>query len=181
MNHYTDDDLIDYLHGEVSDEVDARIHAHLALCGDCSMRYDAEAGVGEMLRASALAAERPFPPMIRAHVWATIRAAEPTLLERVRALINPLVAVPTAAALALLMYFSVPIVRGDRATAPTVAAAYYFEEHAAAGLENPLADHVNTNATLAFGHSGTSARAASSPLIDAADAATLDDLAASRE
>jgi len=179
MNHYTDDNLIDYLHGEVSDEVDARMHAHLAHCSDCSARYDAEAGVGEVLRASALAQERPFPPMIRAYVWATIRAAEPTPLERIRAFINPLVAVPLAAALALLMYFSVPIVRGDRATAPTVAAAYYFEEHAAEGLENPLADHVNTNATLAFGHAGIGA--ASSPLIAAAGAATLDDLAASRE
>jgi predicted anti-sigma-YlaC factor YlaD len=180
MNHYTDDDLIDYLHGEVSDEVDARVHAHLARCGDCSARFDAQARLGEMLRASALAQERPFPPMIRAHVWASIRAAEPTPLERIRAFINPLVAVPVAAAFALLMYLSVPIVRGDRATAPTVAAAYYFEEHAAEGLENPLADHVNTNATLAFGQTSTVA-AASSPLIDAADAATLDDLAASRE
>jgi hypothetical protein len=116
--------------------------------------------------------------MIRANVWAAIRAAQPTPLERFRAFINPLVAVPVAATLALLTYLSVPVIRGDRATAPTVAAAYYFEEHAAEGLENPLADHVNTNATLAFGR--TSA-AASSPLIDAADAATLDDVAASRE
>jgi predicted anti-sigma-YlaC factor YlaD len=179
MNHFTDDDLIDYLHGEVSDEVDARIHAHLAHCGDCSTRFDNEAAVGEMLRSSALAEERPFPPLIRAQVWAAIRAAQPTPLERIRAFINPVVAVPIAAVLALLMYFSVPIVRGDRATAPTVAAAYYFEEHAAEGLENPLADHVNTNATLAYGQAGGAA--VSSPLIDAADAATLDDLASSRE
>jgi predicted anti-sigma-YlaC factor YlaD len=178
MNHFTDDDLIDYLHREVADEVDARIHAHLAHCSDCSARYDNEAAVGELLRASALAEERAFPPMIRANVWAAIRAARPTPLERIRAFISPVVAVPLAAALALLMYFSVPIVRGDRATAPTVAAAYYFEEHAAQGLENPLADHVNTNATLAL---GTSASLASSPLIDAADAATLDDLAATQE
>jgi len=179
MNHYTDDDLIDYLHGEVSDELDVRIHAHLAQCSDCSERYDAEAAVGELLRASALAEEQAFPPMIRAQVWAAIRAAQPTPLERIRAFFNPLVAVPVAAALALLMYLGVPIIRGDRATAPTVAAAYYFEEHAAEGLENPLADHVNTNATLAYGQAGGAA--VSSPLIDAADAATLDDLASSRE
>jgi predicted anti-sigma-YlaC factor YlaD len=178
MKHFTDDDLIDYLHGEVSDVLDARIHGHLARCSDCSARYDAEASVGEMLRASALADERAFPPLIRAQVWAAIRAEQPTPLERIRAFVSPLVAVPLAAALALLMYFSVPIIRGDRAAAPTVAAAYYFEEHAAQGLENPLADHVNTSATLALGHSSA---AASSPLIDAADAATLDDLAASRE
>jgi anti-sigma factor RsiW len=178
MKHFTDDDLIDYLHGEVPDEADARIHAHLAVCSDCSSRYDAEAAVGEQLRASTFAQERPFPAIIRAQVWAAIRSAEPTPLERLRAFINPVVAVPLAAALALLMYFSVPVLRGDRATAPTVAAAYYFEEHAAEGLENPLADHVNTNATLAFGRANTGANA---PLIDAADAATLDDVAASGE
>jgi anti-sigma factor (TIGR02949 family) len=178
MNHFTDDDLIDYLHGEVSDEVDARIHAHLAQCGDCSARYDAEAAVGEMLRASALAEERAFPTMMRAQIWAAIRSAQPTPLERFRAFINPLVAVPVAAALALFMYFSVPVIRGDRATPPTVAAAYYFEEHAAEGLENPLADHVNTNAALAIAPSSAPANSA---LIDAADAATLDDFGAARE
>ena len=62
MNHYTDDDLIDYLHGEVSDELDVRIHAHLAQCSDCSERYDAEAAVGELLRASASPRNRPFRP-----------------------------------------------------------------------------------------------------------------------
>jgi anti-sigma factor (TIGR02949 family) len=178
MNHFTDDDLIDYLHGEVSDEVDARIHAHLARCSDCSARYDAEASVGEMLRASALAEERAFPPIVRARVWAAIRSAQPTPLERLRGFISPLVAVPLVAVLALLMYLSVPVLRGERATAPTVAAAYYFEEHAAEGLENPLADHVNTNATLALEHTAV---ATSAPLIDAADAAPLDDVAAARE
>jgi predicted anti-sigma-YlaC factor YlaD len=179
MKHITDDDLIDYLHhGLADDRADARVHAHLALCGDCRERYDAEAAVGEMLRASALAEEREFPSIVKAHVWAAIRSAEPTLLERIRAVVSPVLAVPLAAALALLLYFGVPVIRGDRATSsPTVAAAYYFEEHAAAGIENPLADHVSTNATLAFG----SAAGSSAPLIDAADAATLDDVAASRE
>jgi predicted anti-sigma-YlaC factor YlaD len=179
MNHFTDDDLIDYLHNEVTDAVDVRMHAHLAQCRDCSARYDAEAAVSEMLRASVLAEEREFPALITAQVWAAIRVAEPTFLERVRAFVSPALAVPLVAALALLMYFAVPIMRGDHATSsPTVAAAYYFEEHAAAGLENPLADHVNTNATLALGRSTAGA---SAPLIDAADAATLDDVAASRQ
>jgi predicted anti-sigma-YlaC factor YlaD len=177
MNHFTDDELIDYLHNEVTDAVDARIHAHLAHCGDCSARYDAEASVGELLRASALADERPFPSIIKAGVWAAIRASAPTPLERLRAFLRPALAIPLAAAFALLLYLGVPVFRGDRASSPTVAAAYYFEEHAAEGLENPLADHVNTNATLAFGRAATWA---SAPLIDAADAATLDDVAAAR-
>jgi predicted anti-sigma-YlaC factor YlaD len=180
MKHITDADLIDYLNDEINDDArDARIHAHLAACHDCNARYDAEAAVGEILRASALAEEREFPSIIKAQVWAAIRNAEPTPLERLRAIISPAVAVPLAAVMALLMYFAVPVIRGEHATSsPTVAAAYYFEEHAAEALENPLADHVNTNATLALGSSATSAGA---PLIDAADAATLDDVAASRE
>jgi anti-sigma factor RsiW len=180
MNHYSDDDLVDYLHGEVTDTVDAQIHAHLALCRDCRNRRDAEAGIGDRLRAEALAQERELPALIKAQVWAAIREQQPTPLERIRAFIRPVIAVPLAAAFALLMYLGVPILRSDRtASLPTVAAAYYFEEHAAQGLENPLADHVNTNATLALERTPPSA--ARAPLIDVADAATLDQLDASRE
>jgi predicted anti-sigma-YlaC factor YlaD len=179
MKHYTDEELIDYLHGEAGDAVDALIHGHLEACSDCRRRYDAEASIGDMLRASALAAEREFPALIRAQVWAAIRTAEPTLFERIRAFVTPAVAVPLAATFALLMYFGVPVVRGTPATgAPTVAVSYYLDEHAAEGQENPLADHLNTLATLAAQPSGT---VASAPLIDAADAATLDDLAVTRE
>jgi hypothetical protein len=181
MNHFTDDDLIDYLHHEVSDAVDARIHAHLAICGYCSDRCDAESAVGEMLRSSALAVEREFPSLVSANVWAAIHATEPSWLDRVRAVFSPILAVPVAAAFALLLYFGIPVVRGDYgAASPTVAAAYYFEEHAAEGLENPLADHLPTSTTLAAGRA-VAGSVAGSPLIDAADAATLDDVAASRE
>jgi hypothetical protein len=178
MKHYTDDELIDYLHAELSDAADALLHAHLEECADCRLRCDAEASVGDMLRASALAAEREFPALIRAQVWASIRAAEPTLLERIRAFVAPAVAVPLAAVFALLLYFGVPIVRSANSTAPTVSARYYLEEHAAEGQENPLADHLITNAMLA---AQPAAPAGSAPLIDAADAATLDDLVATRE
>jgi anti-sigma factor RsiW len=179
MNHCTNDELIDYLHHEVSDGADARIHAHLGRCPDCSARLDAEAALGDMLRAAALADEREFPSIVKAQVWAAIRNAEATPFERLRAFISPAFAVPAAAALALLVYLGVPILRAEHgAGSPTVAAAYYFEEHAAEGLENPLADHVNANTSLALGRATAGA---TSPLIDAADAATLDDVAASRE
>jgi anti-sigma factor RsiW len=180
MNHITDDELIDYLHDEVDDAVGARLHAHMAVCRACAERYDAEASLTEMLRAAVTADEREMPSIVKARVWAKIRDAQPSLLDRIRAFVTPAVAVPLAAALALLMYLGVPVIRGDRATgSPTVAAAYYFEEHAALGLENPLADHVNTNAALAYGNNG--AAASSAPLIDAAAAATPDDVAVARE
>lgn len=179
MKHYTDDDLIDYLHGELAETDDVRVHVHLAQCTDCRSRYEAEASLGDMLRSSALAEEREFPASIRAQVYASVRAAKPTLLERIRAVISPLVAVPLAAALALLMYLGVPVLRGSHATAPpTVSALYYLEEHAAQGQETPLADHLNTNATLATQPAPSLANA---PLIDAADAATLDDVVATRK
>ena len=99
MNHITDEDLIDYLHhGLDDDRADARVHEHLALCGYCTERYDAEAALGEMLRASALAEEREMPSIVKARVWAAVRAMEPTLLERIRAVVSPALAVPLAAA-----------------------------------------------------------------------------------
>ncbi len=178
MKHYTDDDLIDYLHGELDDTADAGVHFHLEECGDCRSRYDAEAALGELLRSSSLGQDRELPAMLRAHVWASIRAAEPSLLERVRAVINPIVAVPLAAAFALLLYIGVPVVRGSHATgAPTVSAVYYLEEHAAEGQENPLADRLTT-VMPASGQSPIPSTSAA--LIDAADAATLDDLVADR-
>ncbi len=179
MKHYTDDDLVDYLHGELGDAADVLAHAHLAECTDCRRRLDAEAAVGEMLRSSTFAHEREFPSMIRAQVWASIRASEPSLLERIQAFFSPAVAVPLAAFLALLLYFGVPVLRSVNATgAPTVSALYYLDEHAALGQENPLADHMNTNTTLV---SPTPSSIVSAPLIGAADAATLDDLVATRE
>jgi predicted anti-sigma-YlaC factor YlaD len=177
MKHITDDDLIDYLHHECTDALDARIHEHLGLCRDCRDRADAEARVGDWLRATAVTDERDFPSLIKANVWAEIHAAEPTLLDRVRRFMGPALALPVAAAIAVMMYFGVPIIRANGVPTPTVAAAYYFEEHAAEGLENPLADHVTSSATLAF---ETAPMGQRSPLIDAADAATLDDVAAAR-
>jgi hypothetical protein len=89
------------------------------------------------------------------------------------------VAVPLAAMLALLLYLGIPVIRAENAAGqPSVAAAYYFEEHAAEAQENPLADHVNPNASLA---DATPGAGSGSALIDAADAATLDDVVASRE
>jgi hypothetical protein len=178
MNHITDDDLIDYLHHECDDATDARIHGHLVRCRDCRDRRDAEVMVGDLLRSSALAAERELPSLVKAGVWAAIRTAPPTFAERFRTFLSPALALPVAAVLAVAMYLGVPVLRAEHASSPTVAAAYYFEEHAAEGLENPLADHVNTNASLAFGRSSA---ASSSSLIDAADAATLDDVVASRQ
>jgi len=171
MKHYTDEILIDYLHGELPSAEDARLYAHLAVCDDCRGRHDAEASLGEMLRASARADERDFPSLIKAKVWVAIRDAEPTLFDRLRGFLRPAIAAPLVAMFVLFAYFGVPIVRGG-AGAPSVGIAYYLDEHAAETQENPLSDHTSVNTTFALERSQASATA---PLIDAADAATLDD------
>ncbi|MFN2460316.1 MAG: anti-sigma factor [Candidatus Velthaea sp.] len=172
MKHYTDEKLIDYIHGELGAAEDARVYAHLAECDACRARHETEAALGEQLRAIARSEEREFPSLIKAHVWAAIRDREPSFLERLQAFARPAIVVPVAAALAVAAYLGAPIVRNGNAT-PTVAAAYYLDEHAAAGQVNPLADHTNVNATFAERNPA----GASAPLIDAADAATLDDVA----
>ncbi|GAC1416564.1 MAG: hypothetical protein NVSMB5_06780 [Candidatus Velthaea sp.] len=171
MKHYTEDILIDYMHGEVSPAEDARIHTHLAGCDDCRAHYDAQASIGDLLRATARADEREFPSLIKARVWEAIRVQEPTVADRVRAFLRPAIALPVAAALAVAAYFGVPALHSNGAnSAPTVAAAFYLEEHAAEGQQNPLADHTNINASFAVDRNAAPATA---PLIDAVDAATL--------
>src|SRR5476651_2321553 len=170
MKHYTEDILIDYIHGELPAGEDARVHAHLAACADCCVLHDAEAAFGEMLRASASNEELEFPSIIKARVWAAIRDAEPTFADRLRSFFRPAIAAPVVAALALAAYLGAPILHSGSG-APSVAVAYYLEEHAAEAQENPLADHTNVNASMAIERAtGTTA-----PLIDAADAATLND------
>jgi hypothetical protein len=166
--HADDALLIDYLHGELAPAEDARLHAHLAACDDCRARYDEEAALGDLLRAEA-GGELAFPATIKAGVWAAIRAQEPTLGDRLRALLRPVVAVPLAAVAAVGLYLGVPLVRPG-AGGPAVAAAYYFDEHQAEGQENPLADR---QANL-LEPADRGASVAGAPLVDAAGAATLD-------
>jgi predicted anti-sigma-YlaC factor YlaD len=171
MKHYTEDILIDYIHGELPGGEDVLVHAHLAACDDCRALHDAEAAFGDMLRASASSQELEFPSIIKARVWAAIRDAEPTFADRLRSFLRPAIAAPVVAALAIAVYLGAPILHSGIG-APSVGVAYYLEEHAAEAQENPLADHTNVNASIALDRANAPATA---PLIDAADAATLDD------
>jgi anti-sigma factor RsiW len=170
--HYTSDDFIDYLHGELPADSDARVHAHLLTCDACRALCESEAQVGDWLRSAAAAEERELPPMVKARIWEAVRERRPTFADRLGALLRPVVAVPVGAVFAALVFVAFPVLHASGiGPAPTVSAAYYLEEHAAEGLENPLADHPIGAATV------TGDPAATSPTIreaDAADAATLD-------
>jgi predicted anti-sigma-YlaC factor YlaD len=137
--HYTIEIFDDYLHGELGSERDAVIHAHLEECTACRALYDESVGVREWIHSAAIAEEREFPSMIKARVWQAVRDRQPSLADRVRAWWRPMLAVPLAAAVAVLAFVGLPSLQ--HGTAPTgIAATYLLEEHAALASENPLAD-----------------------------------------
>jgi len=139
-HHYTNEDYIDYLHGELAPTDDARLHEHLLVCETCRAAYEAEARLGDWLRRAARDDERDLPPMLKARVWETIRDVRPSLGERLRAAFRPALTLPLGVAMAALVFVVYPSVHQPGA-APAVAASYYLDEHAAEGQENPLADH----------------------------------------
>ena len=168
MMHYDLDTLDDYLHGELGTERDAAVHAHLETCAPCRTSYDETASVRDWLRAAAAAEERDFPSTIKARVWERVRTAPPPRFAWLRSGWRTWLALPAAAAVALVAYVGVPAV-----TAPPpvgVAAGDLLLEHAAQLSDNPLADHgvVVPASTVDSAHP-------TSTLIEAVDATTVTD------
>lgn len=135
--HYDADILDDYIHGELDDQRDADIHAHLEQCDACRALYNEIAAIRDALRVSPLAHEREMPPTVKAQVWEAIRNAPPSPMARVRMLWRPMLLVPLAAVMAVVVYLAAPTHTGAQ---PTVTAAYLLEQHAAGTAVNPLAD-----------------------------------------
>jgi len=142
MMHYTTEDFIDYIHGELAPSEDARLYAHLATCTGCHAAFAQELALSEALKGSAIAEERELPPMLKAQIWAKIRMEQPTLMSTLRGYLRPAYALPVAAALLVAGFFGVPAARSGftAAAQPGVAASYYLDEHAAEAQANPLAD-----------------------------------------
>ncbi len=140
--HLTTGTLIDFLHGELPSQDDARVHAHLAACPDCRGIYELEARLGETLRAAAATEEREMPSLVSAAVWQRVREARPGPFAQLAALLRPIVAVPVAAALLLGAFLASPL--AHPANAPKIDASYYLQAHAAQAGLNPLGDHAST-------------------------------------
>ncbi|MBC5811554.1 MAG: zf-HC2 domain-containing protein [Candidatus Eremiobacteraeota bacterium] len=128
--------LIDYLRRELGPERDAIVLAHLEACDGCRSEYEAEASLGEMLKAAAAREELEFPSMIAARVWETIRNEKPSPFAWVATLFRPAIAVPAGLAAALALFFVSPL--SHPADGPKIGAVYYLEEHAAQQAQNPL-------------------------------------------
>lgn len=143
MQHPTSDILLDYVHGELSDADDASVYAHIEQCQSCRSAHEAEVALGEMLRAQARREERELPSSVKAEIWQRVRAGKPSAWQRARSWLHPGVAIPAAAALALAAYFGSSYLGPHGA--PTIAASYYLQDHAAMNRTVPFNDRNSVN------------------------------------
>jgi anti-sigma factor RsiW len=139
QTHPNIDQIVDYLHGELSAAEDAAVHAHLAACPECDQVRADEVALTDTLRAHARARERELPPGLVARIReATARPQPAGIWESLRASMRPAFLLPAAAAVALVIYFGVA-----RHTAPVTTAidpSYYVQNHAVMAANQPFAE-----------------------------------------
>lgn len=147
-NHFTHEELIDYLHGELRPAQDAAIHGHLAACSSCSATFESEVSLTELLRRHARSEERE----LRVGVVAAVREAveRPRSMpawESLRGILRPVLLVPTAAAIAAALYIGVSM---SHRTSPatSINAAYYVNNHAALTATAPFSEDAPIPAVL---------------------------------
>jgi anti-sigma factor RsiW len=140
--HPSIEQIVDYLHGELSPARDAAIHAHLAACTDCEEQRAHEVAITETLRAHARATERELPASVVAKIRQSVtRSSAPSLGERLRAALRPVVLFPAAAVAAAILYIGVGVWREHSAEpAARIDAASYIENHAAMAATAPFGD-----------------------------------------
>lgn len=129
--HPNQEQLIDYLHGELAPGEDAALLLHLDSCAACRALFQHEVELSESLRAYARATEREMPAGVRNAVWAAIESGEraPSWPQRALALLHPAVAFPIAAVLVLAAFIGYGSSVHQNGT--TIDAAYYLDDHAA--------------------------------------------------
>jgi anti-sigma factor RsiW len=143
QTHPSIDQIVDYLHGELSATEDAAIHAHLAGCPACEERRAGEVALTEALRAHARAAERDLPERVAKNIRDAVERSRPSpAWERLRAAFRPVVMLPAAAALAAALYFGLNAWHGASGPTP-IDTSYYVENHAALAASVPLAEDVS--------------------------------------
>jgi anti-sigma factor RsiW len=140
QTHPTIEQIVDYLHGELPPVEDAAMHAHLSACPECEEHRNAEVAITEALRAHALADERELPPGIVANVRARVAKPEKAdLWESLRAVFRPVVFVPIAAAVAVMLYFGFGARHAGHGPIAIDASAY-VDNHAAMAAIAPFSE-----------------------------------------
>ena len=146
MIHLTNEELIDYMHGELPPARDAAVYEHMESCKECRAAYDAEIAITELLRSNAREEEVEMPATLKAEIWSRVRSAQPSVWSRLAQWFRPAVAVPVAAAIALAAYFGTSYLGPQGA--PAIEAGYYLQDHAALNGTVPFNDHSGAPADL---------------------------------
>jgi anti-sigma factor RsiW len=166
--HPSTEEIIDYVHHELSPSQDAELFEHFATCDACRREYEGELRLSGALRAAAAVEQLELPPTVKVQVWNRVRSYE---RPRWPIPLRPLIALPIAAAVAVAALFAAQpgIVTGVH---PMVGAQYYFDLHSAAiRQENPLSDR-SAPVLNVIETSNLEATDGSTPLVDSA---SLDD------
>ncbi|MHB8433963.1 MAG: anti-sigma factor [Candidatus Tyrphobacter sp.] len=152
--HIDSSTLIDYLHHELAPGQDVLVHAHLTACTECAGAYEAEARLTEALRAEARAAERELPLRVEDHILTGIADRPiPAWFQRLHILVRPAIGLPAAAVLVLALALGFASLDSHTQHAPTIAAAYYLDAHAA--LSNRSLPFAQTSVVPAALDNGT--------------------------
>lgn len=139
QTHLSTEELADYLHGELLAPREAAVRAHIMSCPTCEQARAQEASLIEALRAHARRAERELPESVIANIRAAVAQQPPTFWDRLRLALRPAVLLPSAAAVALALYFGFTAMHGT-ARATTIEPAYYIDNHAAMTATAPFSD-----------------------------------------
>jgi anti-sigma factor RsiW len=157
--HIELDKLIDYLHHELPPGDDAAVMSHLATCAACRALSEEQAHLTEALRSYARSTERELPAGVVARIWDAVETqrAGPAWRRRIAAWLRPVVAIPLAAAFALLLYVGVVQPRLNP-TGAVISAAYYLDDHAALTSTVPFSQGNVVPASLENDETGSDQR-----------------------
>jgi predicted anti-sigma-YlaC factor YlaD len=144
--------IVDYVHRQLDDVMDAGVFTHLHECAECMRSYREELALGEALRA-AFSPERALPTSVIAGVRMAMHAEErPSLVAQLRAFLRPQLAVPLAV---VLMIGGASVVRYDHTVnpPPQFSTNYYLREHVAQTMSSPSSDRAWSDYVLTSANS----------------------------
>lgn len=152
--------LVDYERGELDAARDAAMFDHLQRCEACHSEWQADLALVESLRSWSV--ERELPTAVLAKVRQAMHAeAEPSFVERLRAMLRPSVAAPIAAAIVIAGgFFGYQRVHAPR---PTLTGMDYVREHVAQTAGLTSSDRTWSTYVLTSANAGSNSNAGSPP------------------
>jgi anti-sigma factor RsiW len=150
--HPSPEQLNDYVHGELPEQQDAAVHAHITSCLSCAQAHETETRLGEILREHARAEERELPPGFAQRIVEAAIASDshgtPWWETFARAL-RPAIAIPALAAIALAAYVTIAASNQGAVQTATIDATAYLDNHAAMATDMPFAENAASPDTFA--------------------------------